>query len=157
MPRRVIDHDTDYQRSTDWLRCYTVVPLRNVRLKSFKLSTLHPLDLYTLTPPGRVRGTWHECSGRLDLPSGYCVPVQIADTLECFRRSTLHRHGKRSLYVLGVTLADQEQWRLWKGVELTAVALEVFIFGISLLLVWSLRMRFRLKAMVVFAFSVRLL
>ena len=53
--------------------------------------------------------------------------------------------------------ADQKQWRLWKGVELTAVALEVFIFGISLLLVWSLRMKLRLKAMVVFAFSVRLL
>lgn len=50
-----------------------------------------------------------------------------------------------------------DMWRLWKGVELTAVALEVFIFGISLLLVWSLRMKLRLKAMVVFAFSVRLL
>lgn len=37
------------------------------------------------------------------------------------------------------------------------MALEVFIFGISLLLVWSLRMKLRLKAMVVFAFSVRLL
>lgn len=50
-----------------------------------------------------------------------------------------------------------DMWLLWKGVELTAIALEVFIFGISLLLVWSLRMRLKLKAMVVFAFSVRLL
>lgn len=49
------------------------------------------------------------------------------------------------------------QWSLWRGVEITAIALEVFIFSISLLLVWSLRMRLGLKAMVVFAFSVRLL
>ena len=64
---------------------------------------------------------------------------------------------RQGLHVISVSLADQRQWRLWKGVELTAVALEVFIFGISLLLVWSLRMKLRLKAMVVFAFSVRLL
>ncbi|KAM0716007.1 hypothetical protein Q7P37_008521 [Cladosporium fusiforme] len=48
-------------------------------------------------------------------------------------------------------------WPLWCGIEITAIALEIFIFSISLLLVWSLRMRFKLKAMVVFAFSVRLL
>jgi hypothetical protein len=46
---------------------------------------------------------------------------------------------------------------LWRGIEITAIALEVFIFSISLLLVWSLRMRLGLKAMVVSAFSVRLL
>ncbi|KAL1587328.1 hypothetical protein WHR41_04261 [Cladosporium halotolerans] len=56
-------------------------------------------------------------------------------------------HGRRCI----------NTWHLWRAVEITAIALEAFIFSISVLLVWSLRMRRRLKAMVVFAFSVRLL
>lgn len=49
------------------------------------------------------------------------------------------------------------KWHLWSSVDIAAMVLELWIFGISLLLVWSLRMRLQLKAMVVFAFSVRLL
>jgi hypothetical protein len=49
------------------------------------------------------------------------------------------------------------QWNLWLGLELSATALELFIFGISFVLVWSLQMSVRKKVSVVLAFSIRLL
>jgi hypothetical protein len=67
------------------------------------------------------------------------------------------RRQSERIALLTGRLTDLLQWNMWRGIEITAIVLEVFIFSISLLLVWSLRMRLGLKAMVVSAFSVRLL
>jgi hypothetical protein len=93
------------------------------------------------------------------------IPMPHAKAMGCSKRMAMYRYGEKRYLreiALFACLTDLLtsiflQWSLWRGIEITAIALEVFIFSISLLLVWSLRMRLGLKAMVVFAFSVRLL
>lgn len=45
----------------------------------------------------------------------------------------------------------------WSVIELISIALEVAIVALAIYLVWNLQMRFKLKAFVVMAFSVRIL
>lgn len=75
---------------TDRLRSHSALSISNIRLKSFQLSTVHPLDVHSLASCCCLRGFSHERHRRVSLRSCNCVPVQTAYALERSRRTTVY-------------------------------------------------------------------
>jgi hypothetical protein len=75
---------------TDRLRCYTAISSSNIRLESFQLSALHPLDHYSLTSCCCIRRIVHECYRRVNMRSCDRFPVQAANALECAEWSAVY-------------------------------------------------------------------